>query len=261
MGWSLPTWDRPAWLQNWHGDFTSSYAYVHSLHTEDLFSALQLVTKQVQDVTIFEKFKSQCPALIAGDIDPNMSTHNGRFQNFSSFHGLSGVESTHAHMAAYKKGPFHSNLEFKAECHGEQPKNNHIWKLKCVMGRTLALYQQSLQPKAWPSLADQPPAPISNPWDKMLEPMNTLCLQHKFPASLPKRWEPADSSGKATVVPKIPDAAIAKSSMWLDPYTTKTAHAASFSASLLKAAYSLTSNFISQFRIWLSPVVEFWRTF
>ena len=155
--------------------------------------------------------------------------------------------------------PFQSNVKSKTECCRDEPKTNFCWSPICcvkrVLSRILALHPHDSQPKTSPSSADWLSGPVANLSHKTFEPNNVVLLQHKCPDSLSKWYEPADSSTlmlnlpKATVIPKILNSEIAeKCFIWLKSYTTRAAHLSYPSASLLEAAYSLTSNIIGHLR-------------
>ena len=177
----------------------------------------------------------------------DLDTHDGLFKNYKLFHRLSAEQEHDAGTSAYRElinlmlswtsedkqlinvtaarakadGPFHSNLEAQPELKKKQEKLHLQWpptqETKCVVYRTLGLYQHGQQPKAG-SLSSQWPRPtVKNPWDNGFSPKD-FPSSHKVPSILLKCWELHEDSpimlkpSTSTAVDQVPDAEIAKCS-------------------------------------------------
>ena len=199
-----------------------------------------------------------------------LETH-GLFQNYQSFHRLSGDSEKEACTAAYHDltnlmlsqteepplinissarpktdepfpcGAISSNeMKKKHERLLLQwpPQSSHAK----VIDRTLGLYQHGPPPKA--GTADKwPPPTVKNPWDKTFVPKE-FPTTHKIPSSMPKRWDLHSSSPlmlrppQSTAVPEVPDSEISKSSSWLEAFAARAAHTATMSTTSIVAVYN-----------------------
>ena len=215
--------------------------------------------------------KDSAKSTIVSEAD-ELNTFDGLFQNYTSFHSLSGEQDKEAHTSAYhelmnlmlsqttedkqlinvssshpkSEGSFHSHLERESEFKKKHDKLHLQWppiiETKRVIDRTLGLYQHGPQPKAgststpWPPLAE-------NPWSKDFSPKE-LPTMHKDPSALPKRWELHDESPlmlkppTATVVEDIPDAKINKCSSWLESFAARSSHSSVISSTTMEAVYN-----------------------
>ena len=197
-----------------------------------------------------------------------LNTHDGLFQNYPSFHCLSGEQDREARTSANHdlmnlmlsqitednvstsrpkaEGPFHSHLEKKPEFKKKQDKLHLQWlpikETHRVVNRTLGLYQHGPQPKAGSSSSPWPPPTMKNPWEKEFSPNDFPT--HKIPSTLPKRRELHESSPlmlkppTATAVYEVPDLEIAKCSSWLEAFASRSAHSATISATSMEAVYN-----------------------
>ena len=111
-----------------------------------------------------------------------------------------------------------------------------------VIDRTLGLYQHGPPPKAGTN-EKWPPPTVKNPWDKSFIPKE-FPTTHKIPSALPKRWDLHSTSPLmlrpplSTAVPEVPDAAISKSSSWLEAFAARAAHTATMSATSIVSVYN-----------------------
>ena len=111
-----------------------------------------------------------------------------------------------------------------------------------VIDRTLGLYQHGPPPKAGTN-EKWPPPTVKNPWDKSFVPKE-FPITHKIPSTMPKRWDLHSSSPLmlrpplSTAVPEVPDAAISKSSSWLEAFAARAAHTATMSATSIISVYN-----------------------
>ena len=199
-----------------------------------------------------------------------LETH-GLFKNYLSFHRLSGDNEKEARTAAYHdlttlmlsqtdepqlinvsstrpktEDPFpHSAFSSnEAKKKNEKmilqwpPQNSH----SKVISRTLGLYQHGPPPKAGTN-EKWPPPTVKNPWDKSFIPKE-FPTTHKIPSAMPKRWDLHSTSPLmlrpplSTAVPEVPDAAISKSSSWLEAFAARAAHTATMSATSKVSVYN-----------------------
>ena len=204
------------------------------------------------------------------NIEP-LDTH-GLFQNYQSFHRLSGDQDKEACTAAYHdltnlmlsqtseeaslinvsssrpkpEGPYMSDLAATDELKKKQDKIHLQWPpLKNhnkVIQRTLSLYQHGPQPKSGTS--DQwPPHPVRNPWDKDFVPKD-FPTTHKIPSTMPKRWDIHASSPlmlrppHSTAVTEVPDSEITKYPSWLEAFAARSSHTSSMSATSMVGVYN-----------------------
>ena len=199
-----------------------------------------------------------------------LETH-GLFQNYQSFHRLSGDNEKEACTTAYhdltnlmlsqtEESPLinvssaHPKTEEPFPCgaiSSNEMKKKHEKLLlqwppqsshKKVIDRTLGLYQHGPPPKA--GTADKwPPPTVKNPWDKTFVPKEFPTI-HKIPSSMPKRWDLHSSSPlmlrppQSTAVTEVPDSEISKSSSWLEAFAARAAHTATMSATSIIAVYN-----------------------
>ena len=213
---------------------------------------------------------SSSAALRVINIEP-LETY-GLFQNYQSFHRLSGDQDKEACTAAYHdltnlmlsqtpedvslinvsssrpkpKGPYMSDLAATDELKKKQDKI-HLQgpPLKTnnkVIQHTLSLYQHGLQPKSGTS--DQwPPLPVRNPWDKDFVPKD-FPTTHKIPSTMPKRWDLHASSPlmlrppQSTAVTEVPDSDITKYPSWLEAFAARSSHTSSMSATSKGGVYN-----------------------
>ena len=197
---------------------------------------------------------------------------HGLFQNYQSFHRLSGDQDKEACTAAYHdltnlmlsqtseeaslinvsssrpkpEGPYPSRLTATDELKKKQDKIHLQWPpLKDnnkVIQRTLGLYQHGPQPKSVTS--DQwPPPPVQNPWDKEFIPKD-FPTTHKIPSTMPKRWHLHASSPlmlrppQSTAVMEVLDSEITKYPSWLEVFAARSAHISSMSATSMVGVYN-----------------------
>ena len=129
-----------------------------------------------------------------------LNTFDGLFENYASFHSLSGKQDKGARTSAYhelmnlmlsqttedkqlinvssshpkSEVPFHSHLERKSEFKKKHDKLHLQWppikETKHVIERTLGLYQHGPQLKADSMSTPWPPPPVENPWSKDFSP-------------------------------------------------------------------------------------------
>ena len=202
-----------------------------------------------------------------------LDTQNSLFQNYQSFHCLSGDQDCEPCTPAYheltnlmlsqttedkqlinvsvthpkSEGPFHSNVEKHDEIKKKQDKLNLQWppikETQRVVNRTLGLYRHGQQPNTGSSSSQWPPPTVENPWDKECAPKD-FPTTHKIPSTLPKRWELHEDSIlmlkplTSAVVDQVPDSEIAKCSSWLEACATRSAQSASIFSTSLEAVYS-----------------------
>ena len=203
------------------------------------------------------------------NIEP-LDTH-GLFQNYQSFHRLSGDQDKEACAAAYHdltnlmlsqtseeaslinvsssrpkpEVPYPSELAATDELKKKQDKIHLQWPpLKDnnkVNQRTLGLYQHGPQPKSGTS--DQWPPPIRNPWDKEFVPKD-FPTTHKILSFMPKLWDLHASSPlmlrppQSTAVMEVPDPEITKYPSWLEAYAARSSHTSSMSATSMVGVYN-----------------------
>ena len=199
-----------------------------------------------------------------------LETH-GLFQNYQSFHRLSGDTEKEACTAAYHDltnlvlsqteepslinvsssrpktdDPFPCGLTTSNEMKKKHDKLHLQWPPQSdhhkVINRTLALYQHGPPPKS--GTADKwPPPPVQNPWDKSFVPKD-FPTTHKIPSTMPKRWDLHDSSPlmlhppQSTAVPEVPNSEISKSSSWLEAFAARSAHTSTMSATSMVGVYN-----------------------
>ena len=199
-----------------------------------------------------------------------LETH-GLFQNYQSFHRLSGDTEKEACTAAYHdltnlmlsqteesplinvsssrpktEEPFPCGAISSNEMKKKHEKLHLQWPPqdvhKKVINRTLGLYQHGPPPKA--GTADKwPPPTVQNPWEKTFVPKE-FPTTHKIPSSMPKRWDLHSSSPlmlrppQSTAVTEVPDSEISKSSSWLEAFAARAAHTAMMSATSIVAIYN-----------------------
>ena len=199
-----------------------------------------------------------------------LETH-GLFQNYQSFHRLSGDTEKEACTAAYHDltnlmlsqteesplinvsssrpktdEPFPCGLTISNEIKKKHDKLHLQWPRqsvhKRVIDRTLALYQHGPPPKA--GTTDKwPPPPVQNPWDKTFVPKE-FPTTHKILSMMPKRWDLHASSPlmlrppQSTAVPEVQDSEISKSSSWLEAFAARAAHTSTMSATSMVGVYN-----------------------
>ena len=199
-----------------------------------------------------------------------LETH-GLFQNYQSFHRLSGDTEKEACTAAYHdltnlmlsqteesplinvsssrpktEEPFPCGAISSNEIKKKQEELHLQWPPqdvhKKVINRTLGLYQHGPPPKA--GTADKwPPPTVQNPWEKTFVPKE-FPTTHKIPSSMPKRWDLHSSSPlmlrppQSTAVTEVPDSEISKSSSWLEAFAARAAHTATMSATSIVVVYN-----------------------
>ena len=204
------------------------------------------------------------------NVEP-LETH-GLFQNYQSFHRLSGDQDKEAWTAAYHdltnlmlsqtpeevslinvssslpkpEGPYSSFLAATDELKKKQDKIHLQWPPlqthNKVIKRTLSLYQHGPQPKSGTS--DQwPPPPVRNPWDKDFVPKD-FPTTHKNPSNMPKRWDLHASSPlmlrplQSTAVTEVPDSDITKCPSWLEAFAARSSHTSTMSATSMGGVYN-----------------------
>ena len=199
-----------------------------------------------------------------------LETH-GLFQNYQSFHRLSGDNEKEACTTAYHDltnlmlsqteesslinvysarpktdEPFPCGAVSSNEMKKKHEKLLLQWppqsSHKKVIDRTLGLYQHGPPPNA--GTADKwPPPTVKNPWEKTFVPKE-FPTTHKIPSSMPKRWDLHSSSPlmlrppHSTAVTEVPDSEISKSSSWLEAFAARAAHTATMSATSIIAVYN-----------------------
>ena len=199
-----------------------------------------------------------------------LETH-GIFRNYQSFHRLSGDNEKEARTAAYydltslmisqtdepplinvssarpkMEDPFPHGAVSTNEMKKKSEKMILQWPPQSshnkVIDRTLGLYQHGPPPKAGTN-EKWPPPTVKNPWDKSFVPKE-FPITHKIPSTMPKRWDLHSSSPLmlrpplSTPVPEVPDAAISKSSSWLEAFAARAAHTATMSATSIISVYN-----------------------
>ena len=199
-----------------------------------------------------------------------LETH-GIFRNYQSFHRLSGNNEKEARTAAYydltslmisqtdepplinvssarpkMEDPFPHGAVSTNEMKKKSEKMILQWPPQSshnkVIDRTLGLYQHGPPPKAGTN-EKWPPPTVKNPWDKSFVPKE-FPITHKIPSTMPKRWDLHSSSPLmlrpplSTAVPEVPDAAISKSSSWLEAFAARAAHTATMSATSIISVYN-----------------------
>ena len=199
-----------------------------------------------------------------------LETH-GLFKNYLSFHRLSGDNEKEARTAAYHdlttlmlsqtdepqlinvsstrpktEEPFPHSAVSSNEVKKKNEKMILQWPPQSshskVISRTLGLYQHGPPPKAGTN-EKWPPPSVKNPWDKSFIPKE-FPTTHKIPSAMPKRWDLHSTSPLmlrpplSTVVPEVPDAAISKSSSWLEAFAARAAHTATMSATSIVSVYN-----------------------
>ena len=199
-----------------------------------------------------------------------LETH-GIFRNYQSFHRLSGDNEKEARTAAYydltslmisqtdepplinvssarpkMEDPFPHGAVSSNEMKKKSEKMILQWPPQSshnkVIDRTLGLYQHGPPPKAGTN-EKWPPPTVKNPWDKSFVPKE-FPITHKIPSTMPKRWDLHSSSPLmlhpplSTAVPEVPDAAISKSSSWLEAFAARAAHTATMSATSIISVYN-----------------------
>ena len=175
-----------------------------------------------------------------------LETH-GLFQNYQSFHRLSGDTEKEACTAAYHDltnlmlsqteesplinvsssrpktdEPFPCGAISSNEMKKKHEKLHLQWPPqsvhKKVINRTLGLYK-TFVPKEFPTT-------------------------HNIPSSMPKRWDLHSSSPlvlrppQSTAVTEVPDSEISKSSSWLEAFAARAAHTATMSATSIVSVYN-----------------------
>ena len=213
-------------------------------------------TSDVTNSQLVPYVKDAAKSKIVSDSD-ELNTHDGLFQNYQSFHRLSGDQDREAPTSAYHElmnlmlsqttkdkhlinvstsrpkaeGPFHSQLDKQDKLHLQWPP---IKGTQWVVNRTLGLYQNGQQPKAGSSY-QWPPPTMENPWEKEFSPKD-FPTTHKIPSTLPKRWELHEDSPlmlkppTSTAVDQVPDSEITKCSSWLEVFAARSAHSATISS-------------------------------
>ena len=199
-----------------------------------------------------------------------LETH-GLFKNYQSFHRLSGDNEKEARTAAYHdlttlmlsqtdepqlinvsstrpktEEPFPHSAVSSNEVKKKNEKMILQWPPQSshtkVIDRTLGLYQHGPPPKAGTN-EKWPPPTVKNPWDKSFIPKE-FPTTHKIPSAMPKRWDLHSTSPLmlrpplSTAVPEVPDAAISKSSSWLEAFAARAAHTATMSATSIVSVYN-----------------------
>ena len=204
-----------------------------------------------------------------GNSEP-LETH-GLFQNYQSFHRLSGDTEKEACTAAYHDltnlmlsqteesplinvsssrpktdEPFPCGFISSNELKKKHDKLHLQWPSqtthKKVIDCTLALYQHGPPPK--PGTSDKwPPSPVKNPWDKRFVPKE-FPTTHKIPSTMPKCWDLHTTSPlmlrppQSTAVPEVQDSEISKSSSWLEAFTARAAHTSTMSSTSIVGVYN-----------------------
>ena len=199
-----------------------------------------------------------------------LETH-GLFQNYQSFHRLSGDTEKEACTAAYHDltnlmlsqteesllinvsssrpktdEPFPCGLTTSNEMKKKHDKLHLQWPPQSVhhkvINHTLALYQHGPPPKS--GTTDKwPPPPVQNPWDKTFV-LKEFPTTHKIPSAMPKRWDLHASSPlmlrppQSTAVPEVQDSEISKSSSWLEAFAARAAHTSTMSATSMVGVYN-----------------------
>ena len=204
-----------------------------------------------------------------GNSEP-LETH-GLFQNYQSFHRLSGDTEKEACTAAYHDltnlmlsqteesplinvssscpktdEPFLCGFISSNELKKKHDKLHLQWPSqtthKKVIDRTLALYRHGPPPKAGTS-DKWPPPPVKNPWDKTFVPKE-FPTTHKIPSTMLKRWDLHTTSPlmlrppQSTAVPEVQDSEISKSSSWLEAFAARAAHTSMMSATSIVGVYN-----------------------
>ena len=204
-----------------------------------------------------------------GNSEP-LETH-GLFQNYQSFHRLSGDTEKEACTAAYHDltnlmlsqteesplinvssscpktdEPFLCGFISSNELKKKHDKLHLQWPSqtthKKVIDRTLALYRHGPPPKAGTS-DKWPPPPVKNPWDKTFVPKE-FPTTHKIPSTMLKRWDLHTTSPlmlrppQSTAVPEVQDSEISKSSSWLEAFAARAAHTSTMSATSIVGVYN-----------------------
>ena len=199
-----------------------------------------------------------------------LETH-GLFKNYQSFHRLSGDNEKEARTAAYHdlttlmlsqtdepqlinvsstrpktEEPFPHSAVSSNEVKKKNEKMILQWPPQSshtkVIDRTLGLYQHGPPPKAGTN-EKWPPPTVKNPWDKSFIPKE-FPTTHKIPSAMPKRWDLHSTSPLmlrrplSAAVPEVPDAAISKSSSWLEAFAARAAHTATMSATSIVSVYN-----------------------
>ena len=199
-----------------------------------------------------------------------LETHR-LFRNYQSFHRLSGDNEKEARTAAYydltslmisqtdepplinvssarlkMEDPFPHGAVSSNEMKKKSEKMILQWPPQSshskVIDRTLGLYQHGPPPKAGTN-EKWPPPTVKNPWDKSFVPKE-FPTTHKIPSTMPKRWDLHSSSPLmlrpplSTAVQEVPDAAISKSSSWLEAFAARAAHTATMSATSIISVYN-----------------------
>ena len=199
-----------------------------------------------------------------------LETH-GLFKNYLSFHRLSGDNEKEARTAAYHdlttlmlsqtdepqlinvsstrpktEEPFPHSAVSSNEVKKKNEKMILQWPPQSshskVISRTLGLYQHGPPPKDGTN-EKWPPPSVKNPWDKSFIPKE-FPTTHKIPSAMPKRWDLHSTSPLmlrpplSTAVPEVPDAAISKSSSWLEAVAARAAHTATMSATSIVSVYN-----------------------
>ena len=211
-----------------------------------------------------------------------LETHR-LFQNYQSFHRLSGDTEKEACTAAYHDltnlmlsqteesplinvsssrpktdEPFSCGLTSSNEMKKKHNKLHLQWPSqsthKKVIDRTLALYQHGPPPKAGTS-DKWPPPPVQNPWDKTFVPKE-FPTTHKIPSTMPKRWDLHATSPlmlrppQSTAVPEVQDSEISKSSSWLEAFAARADHTSTMSATSIVGVYNFQQKVL---RFWRDP--------
>ena len=199
-----------------------------------------------------------------------LETH-GLFKNYQSFHRFSGDNEKEARTAAYHdlttlmlsqtdepqlinvsstrpktEEPFPHSAVSSNEVKKKNEKMILQWPPQSshtkVIDRTLGLYQHGPPPKAGTN-EKWPPPTVKNPWDKSFIPKE-FPTTHKIPSAMTKRWDLHSTSPLmlrpplSTAVPEVPDAAISKSSSWLEAFAARAAHTATMSATSIVSVYN-----------------------
>ena len=156
-------------------------------HYADPFSDVAVTNNQLVPYT-----KASAQSMIVSETN-ELNTHDGLFQNYASFHSLSGEQDRKARTyhdltnlmlsqttedkqlinvsSSRPKavGSFHSHLERKSEFKKKQDKLHLRWppikETSWVINRTLGLYQHGPQPKAGTASSTWPPPTVENPWE------------------------------------------------------------------------------------------------
>ena len=202
--------------------------------------------------------------------DEPLETH-GLFQNYQSFHRLSGDTEKEACTAAYHDltnlmlsqteepslinvsssrpktdDPFPCGLTTSNKMKKKQEKLHLQWPPQSdhhkVVNRTLALYQHGPPPKSG-TVDIWPPPPVRNPWDKDFVPKD-FPTTHKIPSTMPKRWDLHASSPlmlrppQSTAVSEVQDSEISKYPAWLEAFAARSAHTSTMSATSMVGVYN-----------------------